>query len=142
VVLADQRLRISSDSLGDATDMSPGIEVTATSRIIITFDRSDDRSRDASPIADVGHGHADIKPGRREDFPDAHIAPPVPQGTACHPTHGADGDGLSVTLRPLLNPRAKGLVRKRLADGCGQPPAVGAVRVDVGVVDGDLDAYS
>jgi hypothetical protein len=74
VVLTDQRPWISSDSLGDAADVAPCIEVTATSRIIITLDGGDDRSRDASTVADIGHGHAGLKPRRHEDFADAHIA--------------------------------------------------------------------
>jgi hypothetical protein len=72
VILADQRLRVGTEDMGDATDVPPGVEVATTRRIVVALDPLDDRFPDAGPLADLGDGETGVAACLRQGFPNAH----------------------------------------------------------------------
>jgi hypothetical protein len=88
VILADQRLGVGADGLGDATDIPPGVKVTTTCRVVLALDPRDDRFPDAGPLADLSDGQASPPARFRQRFSDPHAAPPLPPPSCTPPPCG------------------------------------------------------
>ena len=57
--------------------MPTDLKFTATRRLIITLDIKDDRFPHPGLLADLGHAQTSTAPRSRQNFADAHTAPPL-----------------------------------------------------------------
>src|SRR5262252_7851668 len=92
---------VGADGMSDAADVSPGVEVATTRRIVVGLDPPDDRLPDARPPADLGDGETGRATRFGQGFPNAHAAPPpFHRAARCPPSRNAGGRDHSIAAMP------------------------------------------
>src|ERR1700744_4303206 len=74
VVLADQRLGVDFDGLGDGPDVTAGVGVAAADREVVLLDTPDDRLADLGAAADLVHGEMGPPARVGQNRPDPHVS--------------------------------------------------------------------
>ena len=81
VVLADQRIGVDADGLGDGPDVAASVGVSPADREVVLLDAPDDGLADAGPAADLIDGEMGSPPRVGQSRPDPHVYLRVPRVT-------------------------------------------------------------